>query len=150
MDDFENSVMIALLPVGSSWCRVERPHLTLVYAGEIKDLNPTDHNRLAKDASSLASMNRPITLLVTDVEVMGDEHKVDVLKFQNTTELEAMRHVVESWNKSEFPFVPHATMGPIGTRMLVQERIPEYVTFDRVCVGWGEEYLTFLMKVSGY
>jgi 2'-5' RNA ligase len=150
MDDFKNSVMVALLPVGSSWCRIELPHMTLVYAGEIDDLDPTDFNRLAKDAASIALMNRPITLSVTDVDVFGEEDKVDVLRFQLSSELEAMRHVVDSWNKSEFPFKPHATIGPVGTRMLVQQYIPKAVTFDRVYVGWGEQSLTFMMKVAGY
>lgn len=150
MDDFKNSVMVALLPVGTSWSKIELPHMTLVYAGEIDDLDPSDFNKLAKDAASIASMNRPITLMVTDVEVFGDNDKVDVLRFRSTTELDAMRHVVDSWDKSEFPFRPHATMGPVGTRMLVQQYIPEYVTFDRVLVGWGEQTLTFLMKVAGY
>jgi 2'-5' RNA ligase len=152
MDDFKDSVMVALLPVGSSWCKIELPHLTLVYAGEIKDLKPGDFNKIAKDAASIAVMNRPITLTVTGLDSFGysEDQKVDVLRFQSTTELDAMRHVVESWNKSEFPFRPHATMGPVGTRMLVQQHIPEYVTFDRVLVGWGKETLTFLMKVAGY
>ena len=150
MDDFKNSVMIALLPVGSSWCKIELPHLTLVYCGEISDLDPQDFNKIAKDAASIALMNRPITLQVSDVEVFGEEDKVDVLRFVSCGELEAMRHVVDGWNKSEFPFRPHATMGPVGTRLLVQPYIPEAVTFDRVFVGWGEQSLTFLMKVTGY
>lgn len=150
MDDFKKSVMVALLPIGCGWSKIELPHLTLVYAGEIADLDPADFNKLAKDAASIALMNRPISLQVSDVEVFGEEDKVDVLKFKSTSELEAMRHVVESWNQSEFPFRPHATMGPVGTRMLVQQQIPEYVTFDRVYVGWGEQSLTFLMKVAGY
>jgi 2'-5' RNA ligase len=150
MDDFKNSVMVALLPIGSSWSRIELPHMTLVYAGEISDLDPADFNKIAKDAASIALMNRPITLMVADVEVFGEEDKVDVLRFRLTSELEAMRHVVDGWNRSEFPFRPHATMGPIGTRMLVQQHIPQQVTFDRVYVGWGEQSLTFLMKVAGY
>lgn len=150
MDDFKNSVMLALLPIGCAWSKIELPHLTLVYAGEISDLDPADFNNLAKDAASLALMNRPITLRVSEVDVFGEEDKVDVLRFQSCSELEAMRHVVDGWNKSEFPFRPHATMGPIGTRMLVQSYIPEQVTFDRVFVGWGEQNLTFLMKVAGY
>lgn len=150
MDDFKNSVMIALLPLGSSWCRIELPHMTLVYAGEIDDLEPGDFNKIAKDAASIAMMNRPLTLQVTDVEVFGEEDKVDVLRFRSTSELDAMRHVVDGWNQSEFPFRPHATMGPIGTRMLVQHNIPEHVTFDRVYVGWGEESLTFMMKMNQY
>lgn len=150
-DEYKDSVMIALLPVGSNWCKIDLPHMTLVYAGKIGDHDPADFNKMAKDASSLAVMNRPITLMVSEVEVLGEEEKVDVLSFRSTSELESMRHMVEGWNDGEYPnFKPHATMGPVGTRMLVQQQIPEYVTFDRVYVGWGEQCLTFLMKVAGY
>lgn len=149
MDDFTNSVMVALLPVGSSWSKIELPHLTLVSAGETSALDPTDFNKIAKDAASIALMNRPINLMVTEVDVFGKEDKVDVLRFRTTSELEAMRHIVEGWNKSEFPFRPHATMGPVGTRLLVPH-IPEYVTFDRVYVGWGKESLTFMMRMTNY
>lgn len=150
MDDFKDSVMVALLPATSSWCRIELPHLTLVYAGETKDLEAGAFNELAKDATSLAMLTRPITLAVTGVEVFGEEDKVDVLRFASTSELDAMRHAVERWNKSEFPFRPHATIGPVGTSFVVQQQLPEYVTFDRILVGWGEERLTFWLKMSGF
>ncbi len=64
MDDFSDSVMIALLPTTSDWCHIELPHLTLVYVGEMDDLKPTVFNELAKDAAMLAMMARPITLNV--------------------------------------------------------------------------------------
>lgn len=149
MDDFTNSVMIALLPVTTDWCRIELPHMTLVYCGEMKDLSDSDYNKLAKDTASLAMMTRPLTLTVNEVKVFGDQDKVDVLSLRPSSELEAMRHVVEGWNKSEFPFIPHVTMGPVGTRMLVPS-IPESITFDRLMVGWGEERLTFWLKMSGF
>ena|SRR5688500_14144261 len=149
MDDFSDSIMVALLPVGTSWCKIDLPHLTLVFAGETKDHNPSDFNKLAKDAASIAMMSRPITLMVKEVETFGEEDKVDVLRLQSTSELEAMRHVVESWNRSEYPFRPHVTMGPVGTRMLVPV-IPEVVTFDRIAAYWGDQCLTFWLKMSGY
>lgn len=148
MDDFSGSSMIALLPIGTSWCKIELPHLTLVYAGETKDLDPSAFNDMAKDASALAMLSRPVTLMVSDVEVFGDEDKVDVLRFTPNSEIEAMRHAVEKWNKSEFPFRPHATMGPVGTRMMVP--VPESVTFDRICVCYGDQKLTYWLKMSGF
>ena len=147
MNDFKNSVMVALLPVTSSWCKIELPHLTLVYAGEVDDLEVTDFNKISKDAASLSMLTRPLNLMVTGVEVFGEEDKVDVLRFQPTSQLLAMRHAVERWNKSEFPFRPHATMGPVGTRLLVPS-IPEYVAFDRIMVGWGDETLTFWLNMG--
>lgn len=148
-DDYQTEAMIALLPATSFWCKNELPHLTLVYAGEIEEREPTDYNKMAKDAASLAMLTRPITLQVSDVEVFGEEEKVDVLRFQASSELEAMRHTVEAWDTSDYDkFKPHATMGPVGTRMLVST--PEAVTFDRIYVGWGEECLTFWLKMNGF
>lgn len=143
MNDYKDSAMIALLPISSDWCKIECPHLTLVYAGEIGDLEPTDFNELAKDASMLAAMSRPITLKVMSVEPFGysEDQKVDALRFRPTPELSAMRRAVEHWNKSEFDFKPHATIGPLGS---YQEN-PRYVAFDRIMVGWGKEQLIFSM-----
>ncbi len=71
MDDFSGSVMIALLPTTNEWCRIEVPHMTLVYVGEIEDLKPTVFNELAKDVSMLAALTNPITLKVMGVEILG-------------------------------------------------------------------------------
>lgn len=136
--------MIALLPITSDWCRIECPHLTLVYAGETKDLNVTQFNEMAKDASMLAMLSRPITLKVMGIEVFGgdDEPKVDVLRLQPSPELWSMRRAVEKWNASEYPFKPHATIGPAG---MSYTEYPRYLAFNRIMVGWGEEKLTFSM-----
>jgi 2'-5' RNA ligase len=143
MDDFSDSVMIALLPITTDWCRIECPHLTLVYAGEVKDLKPTAFNELAKDAASLAMLSTPIMLKVTGVEVFGDEDKVNVLRLLPSSELWAMRRVVEHWNKSEYPFRPHATIGPANQ---FEANVPGYLAFDRIMVGWGEDKLTFWLR----
>lgn len=145
MDDYSNSVMLALLPVDGSWSTLKLPHLTLVYAGEIGSLDPSDFNVLAKDASVLALMNKPITLDAIGVEVYGqDQERVDVLTLRPTPELESMRHVVEDWDASEYPFNPHVTIGPPGSHVL-QPYLPKSVTFNRVYVGWGDQSLTFSM-----
>lgn len=143
MDDFKDSVMVALLPVTSDWCRIDCPHMTLVYAGEKKDLKPTVFNELAKDAASLAMLSGMITLKVQGVDVFGDEDKVDVLRLQPSPELWAMRRAVEEWNASEYPFRPHVTVGPVGKPLI---EIPSYIAFNRIMVGWGDEQLTFWLK----
>lgn len=148
MDTYEDGasegVMIALLPTNSEWCHIELPHMTLVYAGKKKDLGPVDFSELAKDAAMLASISSPIGLRVLQREVFGeDDEKVDVFRLQPTPELWAMRRAVEDWNKSEFPFNPHVTIGPVGSFV---EFPPRYLSFDRVAVGWGGEYLTFWLK----
>ncbi len=144
MDDFDDSVMVALLPVTSDWCRIEVPHLTLVYVGEKKDLKPTVFNELAKDAALIAMLSNPIMLKVMGTDIFGEEDKVDVLRLQPTPELWAMRRAVERWNASEYPFKPHATIGPTGT--LVET--PTYLAFNRIMVGWGKENLTFWLKTT--
>lgn len=138
----EESVMIALLPTTQNvdWCQIELPHMTLVYAGEKKDLKETDFNDIAKDAADLATLSGQLYLRVLGVEIFGDTEKVNVLKLMPTPELWAMRRAVEKWNASEFPFRPHCTIGPATSFV---ENVPRYVSFDRVYVGWGDESLTF-------
>ncbi len=148
MDDNNDSVMIALLPTTSEWCRIELPHLTLVYVGLKKDLKPTVFNELAKDAASIAMLSDPITLKVLGFEIFGgwkeNEDKVDVLRLQPSPELSAMRRTVERWNGSEYPFNPHVTIGPTGS--FNSSPTPSYLAFNRIMVGWGKESLTFWLK----
>lgn len=145
MSDDEKSAMIALLPVMTDWCKLECPHLTLVYAGEIPDLEPTAFNKMAKDAAALAMISRPITLQVLGVEVFGDVEKVDVFRLVPSSELLAMRNFVESWNKSEFSFKPHVTIGAQGSSISIEHK-PNFIAFDRIMVGWGDEKLTFWLR----
>lgn len=145
MQDYNDSVMIALLPITTDWCKIRLPHMTLVYCGEIKDRKPGDFNDMAKDASALAAMSSPMMLKVTGVEVFGeDTDKVDVLRLQLTPELAAMRRFVEHWNMSQHPgFKPHCTIGMAGEP---HGPLPNYLAFDRLCVYWGEEMINFNLK----
>lgn len=142
-----NGVMIGLLPITNDWCKIEVPHMTLVYAGKTDDLPATAFNDVAKDASSLALICNPLYLRVTGVATFGkgndDDPLVDVFTLLPSPELWAMRRAVEKWNASEFPFKPHVTIGPTGGYI---ENRPMSLAFDRVCVGWGDEYLTFNMR----
>lgn len=149
MDDVSDSVMIALLPITTDWCHIELPHLTLVYAGKISDLKPTDHNELAKDAASIAMLSRPLTLKVLKREMFGNWSEdpadaVDVYRLRPSSELLAMRHTVEHWNASEFKdYNPHVTIGPPGSYVEIP---PSYLAFDRIMVGWGKDDLTFRLN----
>lgn len=149
MSDYDTEagkgVMIALLPITTDWCKLEVPHMTLVYAGEVDDLPEMSFNDLAKDAAMLAMLSHPIQLKVKGKEIFGSEgeEKVDVFRLQSSSELMAMRRAVEKWNASQWPFNPHVTIGPTGTFM---EFPPTHLAFDRICVGWGGEYLTFWLK----
>lgn len=136
--------MLALLPTDTEWCKIELPHLTLVYAGLKSDLPVTAFNDLAKDAAMLAALSPGIGLRVVAREQFGPNGDlVDVFRLQPTTELWAMRRAVERWNKSEFPFNPHVTIGPSGT---IVDIVPRGLYFDRLYVGWGDESLTFWLK----
>lgn len=138
--DFSDSVMIALLPIRTDWCKIELPHMTLVYAGRVGDLSANAKSSLAKDAASLAIGRAPIVLDVIGLGVFGDVEKVDVLRLQPTPELLAMRKFVEGWNASEHPFNPHVTIGPnpSGT-----PPYPNKLAFNKIMVGWGNESITF-------
>lgn len=152
MEDQPNtSSMIALLPVDGSWSSLKLPHLTLVYSGETDTMETGDFNRLAKDASVLATMNGPITLDAIGVEIFGeDPDRVDVLTFKSNSVLDAMRHIVEPWNQSEYTdFKPHVTIGPPGSHVL-KSNLPSRAVFDRIYVGWGAQCLTFNMNRQNY
>jgi 2'-5' RNA ligase len=141
----EASVMLALLPTSDEWCQIELPHLTLVYAGLKKDLPPSAFNELAKDAAMLAALTPYVGLRVVAREKFGNwgDGEVDVFRLKPSTELWAMRRAVESWNKSEWPFNPHVTIGPVGS---VVDFPPSHIGFDRIMVAWGDESLTFWLK----
>lgn len=138
------SVMVALLPIDTDWSYLELPHLTLVYAGLKKNLKPSAFNELAKDVAMLASLTHSIGLKVMSRDTFGDANDVDVFRLQPSTELWAMRRAVEKWNKSEYDFNPHVTIGPAGSFV---ELVPRYIRFNRIMFSWGDENLTFWFKV---
>src|ERR1044071_1423047 len=143
MAEDSSSIMIALLPISSDSCRIELPHMTLVYAGEVADQKPGAINELAKDACSLAQLSHPLTLRTKGTEVFGGrgyDKEMDVIRLELTPELMAMRRFVDHWNASEYDFNPHVTIGEAGGGV---PEIPSHIAFNKVCVGWGNDYLTF-------
>lgn len=141
MDEFSDVGMVALLPTKSDWCKIKLPHLTLVYIGKIDELKLTTFNDLAKAALSLALATRPLELDVLNVDVLGDEEKVEAFLLRPTPSLLAMRNVFESWNASQHTdYLPHTTIGPLGS---FTGNKPQTMIFDRILVSWGEKDLVF-------
>ena len=142
MDGFNDSVMMAFLPVDGSWSKLELPHMTLVYAGKISDRKISDFNAMAKDASTLAQLGHPFSLVVMGKVQFGGngDDEVDVFRLISTPELQAQRAFVERWNKLEHPFRPHVTIGPVGSFV---EFEPRTVMFDKIAVAWGDDQITF-------
>jgi 2'-5' RNA ligase len=160
-----DEAMIAFLPENGAWCKQDLPHMTLVFAGPVEDLQPTDLNAMAKDAISAARITGPFSLPVISVERFGDgDDAVDVLVFYPTPQLLLARKIVEHWNKSEFAFRPHATIGPAGSaltdkvpyyddmriernyevsesryQMMEKSSLPDRLYFNRVIVAWGDK-----------
>ncbi len=133
-------VMLAFLPTTSEWCNIDLPHMTLVYAGTTVSRSSSDFNALTKDAAFLSMMTNPFALRVRDVDVFGDEDKVNVLRLEATPELKAMRKYVEHWNQSKHSFNPHATIGPADQYAEVR---PGALYFNRLMVAWGDESIIF-------
>lgn len=139
MGEYNDSVMVALLPTTTYWCHQELPHVTLIYAGEIPDLKPGIRNDLAKQTISIAQDFGPFSVNVTDTDVFGTNDLVDVMKLELTPELRAMRSQLEQWNGSEHTdYKPHATIGPVGSPI---ENLPSRLTFDRIVFKWGDATL---------
>ncbi len=134
MEDFKDSVMVALLPTTTDWCKIELPHTTLVYVGEIPDLHEGTQNELIKAAHTMAWTFPQLTLNVLYTEVFGTEHKVDVLVLDETTQLMAMYNALQKWDGGNYDYHPHATIGPEGS---ATGPVPETLTFDRILVSWG-------------
>jgi 2'-5' RNA ligase len=145
MDDYRNSVMVALLPVLAPWAKVAMPHLTLAYVGEKQDLKPTDFNYLAKTAADIAMKHHRIHLMVDGFDVFGEEpNKVEVVKLRPIPALVDMRRRVADWDADKaFPFKPHVTVGPRGS---LDGGVPPMVAFDRITVSWGEDNINFWLK----
>ena len=147
MNEFSQSVMIALLPTTQEWCHIELPHMTLVYVGEIPDLRVSTLPEISKDVYDLAKNFPSQTLTVLGVEIFGKgDDEVDVFRLFPTRELLQMRQEVERWNGSEYrQYAPHATIGPVGTADRL-ESIPETLTFDRIVLSWGNENLMYMLQ----
>lgn len=145
MNDHDEGVMIALLPITTDWCEIKLPHMTLVYCGKIGELAAGTFDELVKDTSALASLSRSPMLRVRAMDTFGeDSDKVDVLKLQITPEIAAMRRSVEKWNKSEHKdFKPHVTVGMAGQP---HPEPPKYISFNRMCVQWGEDMVVFNLR----
>ena len=137
MDDFSQSVAVMLLPTWTEWSTLKLPHLTLVYVGEIPNLSNTVRGELMREAQRISVQQAVLALDVTGRDVFGDEHKVDVLTFPLTPALARARMRLERFNASQYPFKPHATVGPQGSILNVP--YTNRITFDRIAVGWGED-----------
>jgi 2'-5' RNA ligase len=153
MAEPNDNIIIALIPSETDWCKIDFPHVTLVYGGKIADAKSFWLNEMAKAVSSLSMIVQPIFLKITGLETMGNGEQVDVLRLQSTPELLAMRSFLQQWDNGEFPdYHPHATIGPVGTgpsnmsNPLIPMPIALYL--DRIAVCWGETKLTFWLRKS--
>lgn len=152
-----DAAMIAYIPVDGSWCKQDFPHMTLVYAGLITDLNESDFNAMAKDAISAARITGTFNLNVTGIEQLGEGiDRVDALMLYPTPHLLLARNLVQKWNKSEFTnFLPHATIGPVGSantiadpapqfsQSYIRQSLPTRLFFNRIAACWGDKKIIF-------
>jgi len=143
MDEYNESIMVAMLPTTNDWCKIELPHTTLVYAGEIKDSSVTEFNKMAKEVSDLAVLSRPLAIDTFGIEVFGNEEKVDVIRLLATPELMAIRNTLVKYDVSEHPFHPHVTVGPVGS---ANYPIPTRLFFDRFLIKYGQESMVFKLR----
>lgn len=160
MDQNETSVIVALLPQDDSWCKIEPAHMTIVYVGETTDMKVNRFNELAKDVSSIALLTNPIMAKVMGTDILGDPgEEVEVLLISPTPEILAIRRMLMEWDKGTFDeFIPHTTVGPVGSMMKWSSYqpinsvgsdnlpYPMYLSFDRIMLAWGTDRLTFWLR----
>jgi 2'-5' RNA ligase len=136
MDEYYDSVMVALLPVNRDWCRQDLPHMTISYLGHVPDLRESVHNELLKQALRLSMAYPSLQVPVTNVTEFGTDELVNVLLLEKTTELIQLYEFFKEWDITDFSFTPHCTIGPTGS--IVGVRVPEFIRFDRILVSWGQ------------
>lgn len=152
-----DDAIIAYIPIDGSWCKHDFPHMTLVHAGLIADLNESDFNAMAKDAISAARITGTFGLSVTGVEQLGEGiDQVDVLMLYPTPQLLLARSIVQKWDNGKFPdFLPHATIGPVGSAITTADPAPQFsqsymrqslptkLVFNRIVTCWGDKRIFF-------
>lgn len=148
--DFSNSSMIAFLPDQGDWCEQDLPHMTLVFTGEIDALSPLVKNILLKETFLLSASMDPFTLRVTGLEKFGAEDKVDVYTLEKTKDLINARYHVSVYDKSEFDFSPHVTIGKHRADRTMKNA-PKFLTFSNIVFSWGLEKIVYpLAKKLNY
>ena len=154
MDEVNDKIMVALIPNEVDWCKIDFPHVTLIYGGKTIDSKNYLFNELAKEVSSLAMITNSFWAKVSGIEVFGEEEKVDVLRLDSSPELLSMRNLLEDWDTGEFPiYKPHATIGPVGSSNggwnSQSTPMPMMLYLNRIAVCWGENCLLFWLRNTG-
>ena len=141
MSKYNDDVMVALLPVETQWCKLPLPHLTIVYAGLITNIQPYEKNELLKAALMVAKTTRPIELNVLSLTVFGD---FDVLTVDQTPTATQIRTTFSPWNASDFrDWKPHVSAGPAGS---FSGTMPHKLHFDRILVAWGDDHTVYPLQ----
>lgn len=147
MDEHSDDIMIALLPKEAPWCKIDLPHMTLVYGGEVATAPMGFDSKIADVSKKLAESFYPQLVRVLWPTVLGDspDSLVDVFELEISPDLRAMRKMVESFNRSEYTtFVPHVTIGPKDTYHK-GDPMPETILFDRLFVSYGTNDTTYVL-----
>ncbi len=144
-NEYNDTVMIALLPKEAPWCKIELPHLTLVYGGKTFDAPIGFEGTIAKMGKTLSEGFYPQLVKVLWHSVFGEtpDDLVDVFEVAISPDLRAMRKLVEPANRSEYTnFAPHVTVGPKGSYHM-GDPMPETILFDRLHVLYGTKDTTY-------
>lgn len=146
MGEFSDVVMIALLPKETAWAGSQKLlHMTLVYAGNIQELAPYEHNEMLKKAMMIAATTRPLVLQTMRVETLGEAaDAVDAVIVNPSGDLVSLSKECRPWNASQYrDWVAHITVGKSGT---FKGTLPTTLTFDRILVAWGEQHTIYPLK----
>lgn len=140
-DGYDDSIMVALLPKGETGSKLELPHLTVIYGGEIPEMTARETFDLIGTFISVMDGTPIPPLKVTGLEIFGDDEKVEVLTFASNPELDRLRTIFEPHHKSQYKeFKPHLTMGPVGS--VRNKNLPDTVEFNRLILAFGDRKIT--------
>jgi 2'-5' RNA ligase len=133
--------MVALFPTETAWCHIKIPHVTIIYLEDVDSLESDVFYEISKKVSDLALVTKVFSEKVTGIEVFGEDERVEVLRLNKGPRLLEFKNLLTIWDFGSFPdFKPHATIGPIGSS---DQNPPLILTFDRIAIGWGDDYFVF-------
>lgn len=121
-------------------------HTTVLYLGEVADIDAPKERILEVLASLPLNISSETEILVTGTEIFGDETKVTVATLDDSVlsmEQRFIKAALEVWagvkDAGSYPnYRPHVTLGKVGENVIPT---PESVTLKPLELWWGDEQI---------
>lgn len=160
----QTGVMIALVPTEQDAARLAVEggleafdlHTTLGYYGDLQNLTESDKERIVEIARKLANDYGPFTGDAFNVSIFNPtDAEACIVLGMGGTQFAYMFSDLEqaslSFYRQRYPHIPHITLRYTGDTSLISDYVDKVgpVNYDRVRVGWGDEYMDFPLNPIG-